>query len=102
MAISQGGVIEADRFFGGVHGEKVSWIFSNRVAAAMFSVAFYDIRECVSGMGGTRILRMMEENRVCREVVRENVRNDDDGGAGGDESLLEQFFGDTLDRFFNA
>ena len=45
MAISQGGVIEADWFFGGVHGEKVSWIFSKRVAAAMFSVAFYDINE---------------------------------------------------------
>ena len=45
---------------------------------------------------------MMEENRVRREVVREDVRNDDDGGTGGDESLLEQFLGDTLDRFFNA
>jgi hypothetical protein len=46
VTIPQGGVVEADWFFGGVHGGNMSWICRKRVAAAMFSVAFYDVSGC--------------------------------------------------------
>ena len=46
VAIPQGGVVEADWGCGAVHEGRMRRIFRSRAAAAMVSVAFYDVRGC--------------------------------------------------------
>jgi hypothetical protein len=46
MAISQGGVVEADGGCGGFHDARMSRVLEIRFAAGMISVAFYDVSGC--------------------------------------------------------